>query len=67
MELPYVGWKGYSKQHILQRVLDRRKPGAIYLFHVGSRSKDGLALQSIISELRARVYGFVTINGFYHR
>jgi peptidoglycan-N-acetylglucosamine deacetylase len=57
-----LGWKGYTKKQILQRVLDGRKPGAIYLFHVGSQSKDGPALQSIISELRKRGYGFVTIN-----
>jgi peptidoglycan-N-acetylglucosamine deacetylase len=57
-----LGWKGYTKQQILQRVLEGRKPGAIYLFHVGSQSQDGPALQSIISELRARGYGFVTIN-----
>ncbi len=62
-----LGWKGYTKQQILQRVLARRKPGAVYLFHVGSQSQDGAALQSIISELRTRGYGFVTINGFYHR
>jgi peptidoglycan/xylan/chitin deacetylase (PgdA/CDA1 family) len=57
-----LGWKGYTKKQILKRVLDGRKPGAIYLFHVGSQSKDGPALQSIISELRKRGYGFVTIN-----
>ena len=57
-----LGWKGYTKKQILQRVLEGRKPGAIYLFHVGSQSKDGPALQSIISELRKRGYGFVTIN-----
>ena len=57
-----LGWKGYTKQQILQRVLDGLKPGAVYLFHVGSESQDGPALQSIISELRKRGYGFVTIN-----
>jgi peptidoglycan/xylan/chitin deacetylase (PgdA/CDA1 family) len=56
-----LGWKGYTKQQILQRVLEGRKPGAIYLFHVGSQSQDGPALQSIISELRARGYGFVSL------
>ena len=62
-----LGWKGYTKQQILQRVLDGLEPGAVYLFHVGSQSQDGPALQGIISELRARGYGFMTINGFYHR
>jgi peptidoglycan/xylan/chitin deacetylase (PgdA/CDA1 family) len=57
-----LGWKGYTKKQILQRVLDGRKRGAVYLFHVGSQSKDDPALQSIISELRKQGYGFVTIN-----
>jgi peptidoglycan/xylan/chitin deacetylase (PgdA/CDA1 family) len=57
-----LGWKGYTKKQILKRVLDGRKPGAIYLFHVRSQSKDGPALQSIISELQKRGYGFVTLN-----
>lgn len=62
-----LGWQGLTKRQILQWVLDGLGPGAIYLFHVGSQSQNGPALQSIISELRARGYGFVTINGFYHR
>src|SRR3712207_2955465 len=49
-----LGWRGYTKQQILQRVLDGLKPGAVYLFHVGSQSQDGPALQRIISELRDR-------------
>ena len=57
-----LGWKGYTKKQILQRVLDGRKRGAVYLFHVGSQSKDDPALQSIILELRKQGYGFVTIN-----
>jgi peptidoglycan-N-acetylglucosamine deacetylase len=57
-----LGWNGYTKKQILQRVLAGRKPGAVYLFHVGSESQDGPALQSIISELRRLGYGFVTIN-----
>lgn len=62
-----LGWQGLTRQQILQRVLGGLEPGEIYLFHVGSQSQDGPALQSIISELRARGYGFVTINSFYHR
>lgn len=62
-----LGWQGLTRQQILQRVLDGLEPGEIYLFHVGSQSQDGPALQSVISELRARGYGFVTIDGFYRR
>lgn len=62
-----LGWKGLTKQQILQRSLDGLEPGAIYLYHVGSQSQDGPALQSIISALRVRGYGFVTVGGFYHR
>lgn len=60
-----LGWKGLSKQEILQRVLNGLEPGAIYLFHVGSQSQDGPALQSIITALRKRGYDFATIDGFY--
>ncbi len=50
------GWKGLSAGAITQRCLDRAQPGAIYLFHVGSRSQDGPALQGIIDGLRAKGY-----------
>lgn len=62
-----LGWQGLTKQQILQRSLDGLEPGAIYLYHVGSQSQDGPALQSIISALRERGYGFVTVGGFYQR
>ncbi|MDQ3855086.1 MAG: polysaccharide deacetylase family protein [Chloroflexota bacterium] len=60
-----LGWKGLSKQAILQRVLDGLEPGAIYLFHVGAQSQDGPALPSIISELQRRGYSFATISDYY--
>jgi peptidoglycan/xylan/chitin deacetylase (PgdA/CDA1 family) len=60
-----LGWRGLSKSQIVQRCLDGLQPGAIYLFHVGSQSQDGPALQTLINELRARGYSFATINQFY--
>jgi peptidoglycan/xylan/chitin deacetylase (PgdA/CDA1 family) len=60
-----LGWQGLSQAQILQRVLANLTPGAIYLFHVGSGSQDGPALQSIIDALRARGYGFGTIPAYY--
>lgn len=59
-----LGWKGLPKEKITERVLDGLEPGAIYLFHVGSQSQDGPALPGIISALRARGYGFVTVDEY---
>jgi peptidoglycan/xylan/chitin deacetylase (PgdA/CDA1 family) len=56
-----LGWKGASTQQIVQRCLDGAVPGAIYLFHVGSASQDGPALQDVIDGLRARGYSFATV------
>lgn len=60
-----LGWKGLTKQQILQRCLDGLEPGAIYLFHVGAQSQDGPALQSIIDAMRDRGYGFARISDYY--
>ncbi len=60
-----LGWKGLSKQAIVQRVLEGAQPGAIYLFHVGSQSQDAAALPQIIQGLRARGYTFTTFDAFY--
>jgi len=60
------GWRGLTKEEILQRVLKGLEPGAIYCFHV-AQSQDGPALGAIISTLRERGYGFVTIDDFYRR
>lgn len=62
-----LGWNGLSQAQIRQRVLSGLQPGAIYLFHVGGQSQDGPALAGIISDLRARGYGFTTISAFYAR
>jgi peptidoglycan/xylan/chitin deacetylase (PgdA/CDA1 family) len=50
------GWKGISAAAITQRCLELAAPGAIYVFHVGSASQDGPALQGIIDGLRAAGY-----------
>ena len=50
------GWMGWSAGAIIQRCLERAEPGAIYVFHVGSASQDGPALQAIIDGLRAQGY-----------
>jgi peptidoglycan/xylan/chitin deacetylase (PgdA/CDA1 family) len=60
-----LGWRGLTKEQIVQRCLNGLEPGAIYLFHVGSSAQDGPALPDIIRELRARGYSFATIADFY--
>ena len=50
------GWKGISAPEITQRCRELVQPGAIYVFHVGSASQDGPALQGIIDGLRADGY-----------
>jgi peptidoglycan/xylan/chitin deacetylase (PgdA/CDA1 family)/LysM repeat protein len=50
------GWTGIPAPQITQRCLDNAKPGAIYIFHVGSASHDGVALQDVIDGLRGKGY-----------
>jgi peptidoglycan/xylan/chitin deacetylase (PgdA/CDA1 family) len=50
------GWMGIPAPQITQRCLDKATPGAIYIFHVGSASQDGVALQDVIDGLRAQGY-----------
>lgn len=66
-----LGWKGtsggISADTVLQRVLSALQPGEIVLMHVGSNPDDGTtldaeALPRVISALRARGYGFVTLD-----
>ena len=58
------GWTGLPANEIVRRCVNLAAPGAIYVFHVGAASADGQALPSIISQLRALGYGFVTISDF---
>lgn len=65
-----LGWQGTSggitASIVCQRVLNTARPGQIVLMHVGSNPNDGTtldadALPCIIEGLRARGYGFVTV------
>jgi peptidoglycan/xylan/chitin deacetylase (PgdA/CDA1 family) len=65
-----LGWQGTSGGRsvstVVNRVLNTLRPGQIILLHVGSHPTDGStldadALPTIISELRARGYSFVTM------
>lgn len=56
------GWMGYTAEQIVQRCTDLAEPGAIYVFHVGSASQDGPALQQLIDNLRAAAYTIGDIN-----
>jgi len=50
------GWTGLAAEEILMRCVNQAQPGAIYVFHVGSASQDGPALQRIIDGLRESGY-----------
>jgi peptidoglycan/xylan/chitin deacetylase (PgdA/CDA1 family) len=65
-----LGWQGtsggQSASTVVNRVINALRPGQIVLMHVGSNPSDGStldadALPTIISELRARGYSFVTL------
>jgi len=65
-----LGWEGtsggQSVQSVASRVLAAAQPGEIVLMHLGSNPDDGTtldaaALPAIIDGLRARGYGFVTL------
>ena len=65
-----LGWQGtsggQSVSTVVNRVVNTLRPGQIVLMHVGSNPSDGStldadALPTIISELRARGYSFVTL------
>jgi peptidoglycan/xylan/chitin deacetylase (PgdA/CDA1 family) len=58
-----LGWKGIGADAVVARCLERARPGAIYLFHVGQDSDDAAALPRIIDGLRAAGYGFDTAEG----
>ncbi len=58
------GWQGLTANAIVERCLANAVPGAIYIFHVGSASQDGPALQRVIDGLRAAGYAFVPLSTF---
>lgn len=55
------GWMGIPAAQIVQRCLDNAQAGAIYIFHVGSASEDGPALQQIIDGLTSQGYAIGAI------
>ncbi|WP_199422832.1 polysaccharide deacetylase family protein [Actinotalea solisilvae] len=66
-----LGWKGTSggltAAAVVERVLAAAQPGAIVLLHVGANPDDGTtldadALPAVVDGLRARGYGFVTLD-----
>jgi peptidoglycan/xylan/chitin deacetylase (PgdA/CDA1 family) len=68
-----LGWQGtsggQSVQSVVNRVLGTLQPGQIVLMHVGSHPTDGSTLDAdalpiLISELRARGYGFTTVRQY---
>jgi peptidoglycan/xylan/chitin deacetylase (PgdA/CDA1 family) len=68
-----LGWQGTSGgqtvQSVVDRVLGTLQPGQIVLMHVGSHPTDGSTLDAdalpiLISELRARGYGFTTVRQY---
>lgn len=56
-----LGWKGLSPDEVAGRCVTGVGPGAIILLHVGAASTDCAALPTIISDLVAAGYEFVTI------
>lgn len=56
-----LGWRGANPDAIVRRCVDGAAPGAILMFHVGSLSRDWVALPTIVSTLRAQGYDFVTV------
>lgn len=70
-----LGWEGTSSgitsDRVLQRVLDALTPGEIVLMHVGSNPTDHSTLDAdtlprLVEALRARGYGFVTLQAMLH-
>ncbi len=69
-----LGWKGTSGgssvQTVVSRVLANLRPGEIVLMHCGSNpddhsTLDADALPTVIRELRARGYSFVTLDAMF--
>lgn len=50
------GWAGLTTEEIVTRCVSQAQPGAIYVFHVGSASQDGPALQRVIDGLAENGY-----------
>jgi peptidoglycan/xylan/chitin deacetylase (PgdA/CDA1 family) len=57
------GWRGLTREQIVDRVATNHGNGYIYLMHVGWSSQEGPALPQIITTLRGYGYGFATLPG----
>lgn len=55
------GWRGASASDIVERSLRLASQNAIYVLHVGRSSQDGPALARIVTGLRERGFGFVSV------
>jgi hypothetical protein len=53
--------RGYAED-IVARCMKLAAPGAVYVFHVGRASQDGIALKSIIAGLREKGFGFARVD-----
>lgn len=71
-----LGWEGItggqSVDSVVNRVLSKARPGEIVLMHVGAHPEDHStldadALPRVISGLRAKGYGFVTLESVFPR
>ena len=58
-----LGWRALPAADIVARCLRLATPNAVYVMHVGRTSQDGLALARVLSGLRERGFGFVTVAG----
>lgn len=57
------GWTGIPAAEVTARCIQLAEPGAIYVFHVGSASQDGPALQPLIDGLQAQGYEITDLPG----
>jgi peptidoglycan/xylan/chitin deacetylase (PgdA/CDA1 family) len=57
-----LGWRGLQAEDILARCVKLAAPGAVYVFHVGRASQDGVALKSIIVALREKGFTFARVD-----
>jgi peptidoglycan/xylan/chitin deacetylase (PgdA/CDA1 family) len=56
------GWRGLQTADILARCMKLAAPNAVYVFHVGRESQDGIALPQIIHGLREKGFSFKRVD-----
>ncbi len=57
-----IDWKDPTPERIRERIMNKTKPGAILLFHLG-KENTAQALPGIIEALKNEGYTFVTVSG----